>query len=121
MLKFCSLGLRHMETATQEDNDRLIKMEGLCNAILAEAQGHPIEVFTAFFDRRNPGETNKVGTNCSPAGYMGLITGMVAALQLDEKAAKAVGEAIHAGLLRKMGAAPQNGAPPKPTIEVVKR
>lgn len=111
-----------MSDMEQIDKDRLLKMEGLCNALLQEAQGHEIEVFTAFFDRRDPGSTNKVGTNCSPAGFMGLITGMVAALQLDEKAAKAIGEAIHAGLLRKMGATPQpqNGKPPKPKIEVVK-
>lgn len=103
----------------QVDKDRLLKMEALCNALLQEAQGHEIEVFTAFFDRRDPGNTNKVGTNCSPAGFMGLITGIVAALQIDEKSAKAVGEALLSGLQRKMGIAPAQ-AEVKPTIEVVK-
>lgn len=96
-----------------EDSTALSAIEALCNDIIKASQGKNIEVFLSFFHRADPAGTNRIATNFSPPGMLGLMSGMLATMQLDEKAIKEASEAIMAGMERKLM--------PTQKIEVVKR
>lgn len=96
-----------------EDNEALAAIEALCNEIIGASNGKNIEVFLSFFHRGDPAGTNRIATNFSPPGMLGLISGMLATMQLDEAAIKETSEALINGMERKLMGTPK--------IEVVKR